>query len=89
MGEQDPTPVHSQGFGPAEDADATRQAQHSNANDTPTDVNANAVVARVQSAAYIAQQETITQMGKNFEHLAARRNSIFDDIAAFRAGKLA
>ena len=35
---QDPTPVHSQGFGPAESADETRQAQHTQANDTPTDV---------------------------------------------------
>jgi hypothetical protein len=87
--EPDNTPQHSQGFGPAEDADATRQAQHSNANDTPTDVNCNAIVARLQAAGFSAQQETIVQMGKNFEHLAARRNSIFDDIAAFRAGKLA
>jgi hypothetical protein len=86
--EPDNTPQHSQGFGPAEDADATRQAQHTAANDVPVDVNPNAIVARTQAAGFIAQQETITQMGKNFEHVAARRNSIFDDIAAYRASKL-
>lgn len=88
MEEQDQTPVHSQGFGPAENADDTRQAQHQAANDTPVDVNPNAIVARTQAAAFIAQQETITQMGKNFEHLSTRRNSIFDDVAAWRASKL-
>lgn len=67
----DPTPEHSQGFGPAEDADSTRQAQHTQSNDTPTDVNCNAVIAREQSA-------TLTLMGKNFEAGAARRNNIAD-----------
>ena len=81
MAEQDNTPQHSQGFGPAEDSDATRQAQHQAANDTPTDVNPNAVYAR-------AQTETAVQMGKNFEANADRRNKIFDDVAAWRAGKL-
>jgi len=66
-------PEHSEGFGPAEDADATRQGQHSQSNDTPTDVNMNAVVAREQAG-------TLTLMGKNFEANADRRNKIFDAI---------
>jgi hypothetical protein len=49
MPEQDNTPQHSQGFGPAEDSDASRQAQHSQSNDSPTDVNMNAVLARSQA----------------------------------------
>ena len=72
---QDPTPVHSQGFGAAEDSDATRQAQHQMGNDFPVDVNPNAVIARAQS-------ETITLMGKNFEAQAARLNNLFNHFAA-------
>lgn len=72
---QDPTPVHSQGFGAAEDSDATRQAQHQMANDFPVDVNCNAVVAREQAA-------TLALMGKNFEAGASRRNGLFDHFAA-------
>lgn len=45
---QDNTPLHSQAFGPAEDADATRQAQHTMSNDHPTDVNVNAALSRYQ-----------------------------------------
>lgn len=71
---QDSTPVHSQGFGAAEQADDTRQAQHQMANDYPTDVNPNAVTAR-------AQTETLTLMGKNFEANADRRNKMFDAMA--------
>ncbi len=78
MPEQDNTPQHSQGFGPAEDADASRQGQHSFSNDTPTDVNMNSVVCREQAG-------TFTMMGKSFEANADRRNKIFDDIAALRA----
>jgi len=48
MAEQDNSPQHSQGFGPAEDADATRQGQHTVSNDAPTDVNNNASLARFQ-----------------------------------------
>lgn len=72
---QDPTPVHSQGFGAAEDTDATRQAQHQMGNDFPIDVNPNAVIAR-------AQAETITLMGKNFEAQAMRFNSLMGHMAA-------
>ena len=69
-----PQQVHpTYGHGPREDADATRQAQHTNANDTPTDVNMNAVVAREQAA-------TLTLMGKNFEANADRRNKISDHL---------
>ena len=62
-------------YGPGANADETRQAQHQNANDTPTDVNSNAVVAREQAG-------TFTLMGKNFEAGASRRNGLFDHIAA-------
>ncbi len=78
---QDPTPVHSNAYGAAENADDTRQAQHTLANDTPTDVNCNAVLAR-------AQAETITLMGKGFEANAARREAMFGVIAAKIAAKV-
>lgn len=71
-------PEHSEGFGPAEHSDDTRQAQHTNANDTPTDVNLNAVVAREQAG-------TFALMGKNFEAGAARRNALFDHFGALLA----
>lgn len=47
----------------------TQQAQHSNSNDTPTDVNMNAIIAREQGG-------TFTQMGKEFAAGAARRDNI-------------
>lgn len=70
----EPTPQSTFGFGPREDADTTRQAQHSLSNDAPTDVNMNAIIAREQGA-------TLTLMGKNFEAAASRRNSLFDHLA--------
>jgi hypothetical protein len=73
MPEQDNTPQHSQGFGPAESADETRQAQQTVSNDAPTDVNYNAVLAR-------AQGETLALMGKNFEANADRRNKLADQL---------
>lgn len=60
-------------YGPNANADDTRQAQQTNSNDTPTDVNINAVVVREQAA-------TFTLMGKNFEANADRRNKIADII---------
>ena len=51
-------------YGPGALADETRQAQMTESNDTPTDVNMNAVVAREQAGTY-------TLMGKNFEANAA------------------
>ncbi len=80
MPEEDNTPQHSQGFGAAESADETRQAQHTQANDTPTDVNCNAALAREQAATYLL-------MGKNFEAGAARRNGIFDALAGKMLGQ--
>lgn len=68
---QDQTPQHSQGFGPAEDADSTRQAQHSVSNDAPTDVNMNAVVARSQGL-------TFDLAGKAFAANTDRRDKIAD-----------
>ncbi len=58
-------------YGPNANADETRQAQHSNSNDAPTDVNVNAVVARSQTL-------TFDLAGKNFEANADRRNKIAD-----------
>ncbi len=71
---QDPTPTMNNAFGTANDADATRQAQHTVSNDAPTDVNCNAVIAREQAG-------TLTLMGKSFEANADRRNKIFDALA--------
>lgn len=68
---QDQTPQHSQAFGPAENADETRQAQHSQSNDTPTDVNMNAVVARSQAL-------TVDIAGKAFASNQDRRDKIAD-----------
>jgi len=67
MAESEPT----RAFGPVESADETRQAQHQQANDTPTDVNLNAVVARSQAL-------TFDIAGKNYESSAARRQLIGD-----------
>ncbi len=58
-------------FGPGASADETRQAQQMAANDTPVDVNMNAVVARSQSF-------TVDMAGKNFEANADRRNKLAD-----------
>lgn len=80
-GAQEPTPVSTLGYGAREDADATRQAQQSFANDTPTDVNVNAVVGREQTGTFVL-------MGKNFESAAARRNSLFDHCAALLAMRM-
>jgi hypothetical protein len=81
LDDQDPTPQATKGFGPREDADASRQAQHEKANDVPVDVNPNAIIAR-------AQAETITQMGKTYLSNADRLDKIFNDVAAWRSGKL-
>lgn len=70
-----PTPPTTLGFGPRESADETRQAQQQVANDAPVDVNPNAVIAREQAGTFVL-------MGKNFEAGAARRNSLFDHMAA-------
>lgn len=64
-------PGSTYGFGPRENADETRQAQHSQANDTPTDVNMNAVVARSQAL-------TFDTLGKNFEANADLRQKYAD-----------
>ena len=70
---QDPTPSHSNAFGAAEDADSTRQAQHSFANDTPVDVNCNAIVARSQMLTY-------DMAGKGFVAAQERRQILADQI---------
>jgi hypothetical protein len=68
------TPSRFDPYGPNAEADATRQAQQTNSNDTPTDVTINAVVVREQAGTFVL-------MGKNFEANADRRNKIFDLIA--------
>lgn len=60
-------------FGPGASADETRQAQHSYSNDTPTDVNMNAIVARSQAL-------TVDIAGKNYEAGADRRRIIADQM---------
>lgn len=67
-------------FGPVAAADETRQAQQTNSNDTPTDVNINAVVVREQAG-------TFTLMGKNFEASAMRFNGLMGHVAAELAKK--
>lgn len=65
----EPTRAH----GPVESADATRQAQQSFSNDTPTDVNFNAVVARSQSL-------TVDMAGKGFVSAQERRQILADQV---------
>jgi hypothetical protein len=72
---QDNTPASTMGFGAREDADATRQAQHEMTNDTPTDVNMNAVVARVQAL-------TFSVSGQSFEANSDFRQKLQDRILA-------
>lgn len=54
------TPNRFDPFGPNAMADETRQAEFTNSNDTPTDVNMNAIIARSQAL-------THDVLGKNFE----------------------
>lgn len=62
-------------FGPGASADETRQAQQMAANDTPVDVNLNAVVARSQTL-------TFDIAGKNFESNADFRQKLQDRVLA-------
>ena len=64
-------PEHSEGYGAAEHADDTRQAQHDRSNDSPTDVNNNASLARFQAL-------TTGLAGAEFEAAAARRTILAD-----------
>lgn len=61
------------GFGPRENADDTRQAQHSMSNDSPTDVNMNAIVARSQAL-------TVDALGKGFASNQDRRDKVADHL---------
>ncbi len=61
----------SNAYGPVEGADETRQAQHSRSNDSPTDVNNNAVLARSQAL-------TLDAMGKFWTSNGDRREKIAD-----------
>ena len=65
-------------FGPVQNADETRQAQHTNSNDTPTDVNMNAVVCRAQAAGFTVASNSAADR-------ADRRGSMFDHIAAIHS----
>lgn len=71
-------PAHSNAFGPAESADETRQAQHTQSNDTPTDVNMNAIVARSQAL-------TFDMASKNYEANANRLNAIMNHATGKQA----
>ena len=79
-GVEDQTPTATKGFGAREDADETRQAQHTESNDTPTDVNMNAVVAR-------SQAHTVDMAGKSFTANMDRRDKIADIIMAKWGGE--
>lgn len=81
-GTQVGTPVATMGFGARESADETRQAQQSFSNDTPTDVNLNAVACREQAA-------TLTLMGKNFEANAMRFNAAISLLQNVLLGEFA
>jgi len=59
------------GFPHGANADETRQAQHTTSNDTPTDVNFNAIVARSQAL-------TVDALGKQFAAAADRRTILAD-----------
>ena len=62
-------------YGPGASADDTRQAQQTNSNDTPTDVNFNAVVARSQCL-------TVDFGGKAWVSNTDRREKVADIIMA-------
>lgn len=64
-------PAHSSAYGPIENADETRQAQHQLANDSPVDVNNNSVIARSQAL-------TTDLAGKGFVAMQERRQIIAD-----------
>lgn len=63
-------------FSSGDDASATSQAQHSNANDAPTDVNNNAIFGRSQGL-------SVDVLGKNFVN-GANRLSVMADHGAGR-----
>ncbi len=76
MSETTRTPPFSEptrAYGPVEQADDTRQAQQSFANDTPTDINFNAIVARSQSL-------TVEEAGRGFVAAQERRQILADSI---------
>lgn len=71
-----PSPV----FGPIENADETRQAQHDRSNDSPTDVNNNAILARSQGL-------TVDIAGKAFQSNSDRRDKMVDaGVGIYKAG---
>ena len=75
----DPTSQPTRAYGPVEQADDTRQAQQTQSNDSPTDVNMNAVVGRSQAL-------TVDMAGKGFTALQERRQIIADAMMAKVAG---
>ena len=66
-------PMHSSAYGPIEDADATRQSQHTISNDAPVDVNNNSIIGRSQAL-------TVDALGKAFASNQDRRDKIADAI---------
>lgn len=60
-----------QPFTPGNDASQTLQAQHTMANDNPTDVNNNAILARVQG-------QLSARIGEEFHAASARRTILAD-----------
>ena len=68
----EPNPLHSNVYAAAEHSHDTRQAQHSMSNDTPTDVNINAIFARSQALTSDALGKGFTS---NHERLLAEMNA--------------
>ena len=74
MADEHSDAARSNAYGPVENADDTRQAQHSQANDVPTDVNMNAIMARSQAL-------TVDIAGKMHTSNSDRRDKLFDQMA--------
>ena len=70
MAEASPTTT-AEPFTAANDASMTMQAQHTLANDHPTDVNNNAALARIQG-------QCTARIGEEFAAAASRRTIIAD-----------
>ena len=69
--EDDEMSEPTRAYGPVEQTDETRQAQHQIVNDAPVDVNPNAIIARSQAL-------TVDALGKGFVAAQERRQILAD-----------
>jgi len=74
MSQNAPVPDTPAPYTPEMESSQTLQAQHTRSNDSPTDVNANAALARVQA-------QCTARIGEEFQAAAARRTALFDHAA--------